>query len=176
MVENQVNKVNIHTKLQKIQGRFTEILKDQTNKFQNYKYFTEYQVLTFLKPLLNEQKLTLTFADLPELGHSAEKNDKNWAVKYWKQATLTNSEKTDERLEFKFWAVSENTDLAKAKGSAETYAIKYMLSKFFLMPVKDEADPDYRQREEKDGMTTEERTAVNDLLKKHGWNKEENQK
>jgi len=36
------------------------------------------------------------------------------------------------------------------------------------MPVKDEADPDYRQREEKDGMTTDERKAVNDFLKKHG--------
>jgi len=43
-----------------------------------------------------------------------------------------------------------------------------MLSKFFLMPVKDEADPDYRQREEKDGMTTDERKSVNDFLKKHG--------
>jgi hypothetical protein len=43
-----------------------------------------------------------------------------------------------------------------------------MLSKFFLIPVKDEADPDYQQREEKDGMTTEERKSVNDFLKKHG--------
>ncbi|CAI2192120.1 4244_t:CDS:2 [Funneliformis geosporum] len=60
-----------------------------------------------------------------------------------------------------------NVDLAKAKGSSETYAIKYMLSKFFLMPVKDEADPDYRQKEEKDGMTTEERKSVNEFLKKH---------
>jgi len=72
-----MEKVNLHTKLQKIQGKFTEILKDQYNKFQNYKYFTEYQALTFLKPLLDEQKLTLTFADLPELSHSAEKVDKN---------------------------------------------------------------------------------------------------
>ena len=58
-------------------------------------------------------------------------------------------------------------DLAKAKGSSETYAIKYMLSKFFLMPVKDEGDPDYRQREEKDGLTSEQRKAVNEFLKKH---------
>ena len=43
-----------------------------------------------------------------------------------------------------------------------------MLSKFFLMPVKDEADPDYREREEKDGMTNDERKSVNDFLKKHG--------
>jgi hypothetical protein len=37
--------------------------------------------------------------------------------------------------------------LAKAKGSAETYAIKYFLTKFFLIPVKDEGDPDYGKSE-----------------------------
>ena len=140
-----MEKVNIHTKLQKIQGKFTEILKDQSNKFQNYKYFTEYQALTFLKPLLDEQKLTLTFADLPELGHSAEKVEKNWTVKYWKEATLTNSEQTSEQLSFRFWSLAEGTDLAKVKGSAETYAIKYFLTKFFLIPVTDQADPDKEQ-------------------------------
>ena len=69
--------------------------------------------------------------------------------------------------------MGSNVDLAKAKGSSETYATKYLLSKFFLMPVKDEADPDYRKGEEKDGMTSEERKAVNNFLQKHGWNKEE---
>jgi hypothetical protein len=33
-------------------------------------------------------------------------------------------------------------DIAKAKGSAETYAIKYFLTKFFLIPVVDNLDPD----------------------------------
>ena len=41
------------------------------------------------------------------------------------------------------------------------------------MPVKDEGDPDYRQREEKDEMTPEERKTVNDFLKKHGLDKKE---
>ena len=44
------------------------------------------------------------------------------------------------------------------------------------MPVKDEGDPDYRQKEEKDGMNPEERKKVDEFLKKHGWNKRENQK
>ncbi|CAG8686904.1 7220_t:CDS:2, partial [Ambispora gerdemannii] len=44
---------------------------------------------------------------------------------------------------------------------------------FFLMPVKDEGDPDYRQREEKDGMTPAERKTVNEFLKKHGLDKKE---
>jgi len=42
------------------------------------------------------------------------------------------------------------------------------------MPVKDEGDPDYRQREEKDGMTPAERKTVNDFLQKHGLDKKDN--
>jgi len=56
-------------------------------------------------------------------------------------------------------------DLAKAKGSSETYAIKYMLSKFFLMPVKDEADPDYRQREEKEERKEEAKSSSQEMEK-----------
>jgi hypothetical protein len=59
-----MNNTNIYTKLQKIQTKDTEILKDNLNKFQHYKYFTEYQALTFLKPLLAEQALTLHLEDL----------------------------------------------------------------------------------------------------------------
>jgi hypothetical protein len=54
--------------------------------------------------------------------------------------------------------------LAKAKGSSETYAIKYMLSKFFLIPVKDEADPDY-QNSDKEIITPEEKKQVNKIFK-----------
>jgi hypothetical protein len=38
--------------------------------------------------------------------------------------------------------MAQNTDLAKAKGSAETYAIKYFLQKFFLIPTDNNLDPD----------------------------------
>jgi len=62
--------------------------------------------------------------------------------------------------------------LAKAKGSAETYATKYILTKLFLIPVKDTIDPDYQGSEKKE-ITPEERKTVNEFFKKHGWNKEE---
>lgn len=159
----------IYAKLQNIQGKFTEILKDNANKFQNYKYFTEYQALTFLKPLLDNQKLTLTFADLPELDHSAEKVEKNWTLKYWKEAILTNSEKTDEQLSFRFWALGENSDLAKAKGAAETYAIKYFLTKFFLIPVTDKDDPDKEQWKTSSvpELNKEEKVVIEEFFEKH---------
>jgi len=55
--------VNLYQKLQSIQAKTGAISKTERNKFQNYKYFTEQQALNILKPLLAEQKLTLTFSD-----------------------------------------------------------------------------------------------------------------
>src|SRR5437763_7033223 len=63
-------------------------------------------------------------------------------VRYGKQATLTNSEEPTEQLTFYLLAIGSNSDPAKAKGCAETYAIKYFLTKFFLIPTTDELDPD----------------------------------
>ena len=136
---------NLYQKLHQVQSQTGKINKSELNKFQNYKYFTEQQALNILKPLLAEQKLTLTFSD--EYNHSyldTQKKDgeKEWVVQYLKKAILTNSENPSEQLTFHFWAIGSNTDPAKAKGCAETYAIKYFLTKFFLIPTTDELDPD----------------------------------
>jgi hypothetical protein len=56
---------NIYQKLGSIQAKVSQIFKNKFNKFQNYEYFTEYQALSILKPLLEAQKLTLTFSDDP---------------------------------------------------------------------------------------------------------------
>ncbi|CAH1770167.1 11743_t:CDS:2, partial [Entrophospora sp. SA101] len=45
-------------------------------------------------------------------------------------------------------AAGQNVDIAKAKGCAETYAIKYFLTKFFLIPTTDELDPDITKSHE----------------------------
>jgi len=132
---------NIYQKLQAIQASTGAISKTELNKFGNYKYFTERQAFKLLKSLLTEQKLTLTFSDDPQTAY-AEKNDKEWMVKYCKQAILTNTEDPQEQLTFYCWAMGSNTDPAKAKGAADTYAIKYFLTKFFLIPTTDELDPD----------------------------------
>jgi len=54
---------NIYQKLQQIQSKIKHLTKTEENKFQHYKYATEYQILKILKPLLSETKLTLTFSD-----------------------------------------------------------------------------------------------------------------
>src|SRR5215212_378834 len=67
--------VNIYQKLQSIQSQTGQISKTERNKFQNYRYFTEQQALNILKPLLEAQKLTLTFSDNPN-GIFTEKTEK----------------------------------------------------------------------------------------------------
>src|SRR6185312_6105833 len=129
---------NIYQKLQQIQSKIKHLTKTEENKFQHYKYATEYQILKILKPLLSETKLTLTFSDeITPTKYSEnsisyddenltnlyfKKEDKGLIVKYLKKAVLTNAGKPEETLTYYLWALGQNTDIAKAKGSAETYA------------------------------------------------------
>lgn len=133
---------SIYKKIRIIQSKAGLLTKSDTNKFQNYKYFTEYDCLKILKPLLEENNLLITFDDDNEKW-SCEKEGKEWIVKYLKRMIITNCNDAKEQLIFNFWACGQNTDIAKAKGSAETYSMKYFLSKFFLIPSIEE-DPDKR--------------------------------
>ncbi|CAH1764428.1 2838_t:CDS:2 [Entrophospora sp. SA101] len=120
LIKGSQSVVNIYQKLAQIQSQTGTISRTELNKFQNYKYFTEQQALNILKPLIAEQKLTLTFSDVCEP-----------TSEYHNRGEL-NKQKIEK----------DNSDPAKAKGCAETYAIKYFLTKFFLIPTTDELDPD----------------------------------
>jgi ERF superfamily len=58
-----MNQTNIYQKLQLIQSNIGQLTKTEENKFQKYKYVSEYEILKLLRPLLKEQHLTLTFSD-----------------------------------------------------------------------------------------------------------------
>lgn len=139
--------MKIYKKIFRIQCEVENLIKDELNKFQKYQYFNEHQVLTKLKPLLEKHNILIISSDENEtLEHSKE--EKEYLVKYLKKIIIVNiepnanNELDNETLVLNFWAVGSNQDLAKAKGSAETYAMKYFLSKFFLIPVVDQLDPD----------------------------------
>ena len=135
--------MSIYQKLFNIQNskEFKELLRTEENKFQKYMYFDERQVLEKLKPLLAKEKLLLLLSDSSqELLHQKEGN--MYEVKYLKNLKIIDIEAEDKSLELTFWACGNNQDLAKAKGASETYAVKYLLSKLFLVPVKDNLDPD----------------------------------
>ncbi|WNE41702.1 MAG: hypothetical protein AD073_000036 [Mycoplasmataceae bacterium] len=139
--------MKIYEKIFRIQCEVENLIKDELNKFQKYQYFNEHQVLTKLKPLLEEYSILIISSDENET-LEYNKEEKEYLVKYLKRFKIvniesnTNKELNNEELILNFWAVGSNQDLAKAKGSAETYAMKYFLSKFFLIPVADQLDPD----------------------------------
>jgi hypothetical protein len=137
--------MSIYKKIFYIQSEIEKLIKDETNKFQKYQYFTEYQILNKLKPLLKKYKLALLMSDEDQTLEYF-KEEREYLIKYLKRVRIVDTESTNdsEAIDFNFWAVGGNSDLAKAKGSAETYAMKYFLSKFFLIPVADQLDPDSR--------------------------------
>ncbi|KLL05227.1 MAG: single-stranded DNA-binding protein [Mycoplasmataceae bacterium RV_VA103A] len=143
------NNLNLYQKLHLIQSQIKELIRTEENKFQKYKFFNELQVLNLLKPLLEKYHLTILLSDDETKEFSCEQVGNMYLVKYGKKCLIINGEQPEEQLVFYFWAPGLNQDPSKAKGSAETYATKYFLSKLFLMPVKDEGDPDYSPREEK---------------------------
>jgi hypothetical protein len=59
-----MNQPNIYQKLHLIQAQIKGLEKTEENKFQKYKYVNEYEILTVLKPLLEQQKLLLLFSDV----------------------------------------------------------------------------------------------------------------
>ena len=163
-----MEKLNVYTKLQKIQSEIKELVRTEENKFQKYKFFNELQVLKLLKPLLEKFKVVILLNDDTSQPFIHEKDGKEHFIKYLKKLEVVDAEAPENRLIFSFWACGSNVDLAKAKGSAETYATKYILTKLFLIPVKDTIDPDY-QGSIKDEITPEERKIKEEFFKKHGW-------
>lgn len=135
------NSATLYKKIYLVQKDIDSLVKSEVNRFQNYQYFNEHQVLKKLRPLLEKHKLLILTSDDGE-SFEYQKEEKGYVVKYLKIIQIICAE-TGKKIEMSFWAVGSNIDLAKAKGSAETYAIKYFLSKLFLMPVSDNLDPDY---------------------------------
>jgi hypothetical protein len=136
--------MNIYQKVFAVQQdpKMAKLVRTELNKFQNYRYFTESQILIKLRPLLKEKRLILLFSDSKEQGFIHEIIEKEHVVKYTKKMEIIDIDKPEERIIEEFWACGQNIDLAKAKGAADTYAIKYFLSKFFLLPATDDIDPD----------------------------------
>ena len=169
-----MEKLNIYIKLQLVQKEVGELIRTEENKFQKYKFFNELQVLHLLKPLLDKYQLTILLSDEESQDFFCESVGNMYLVKYQKKCQLINSENPTEQLTYYFWATGLNQDPAKAKGSAETYAVKYFFSKLFLMPVKDETDPDYQNSDNKEIITPADEKQANEFLKRHKWDREGN--
>lgn len=83
--------MSIYKKIFHIQNEIENLVKDETNKFQKYQYFTEYQILNKLKPLLAKYKLVLLMSDD---NHTLDysKEEREYLVKYLKKVRIVDTE------------------------------------------------------------------------------------
>ena len=165
----------LNAKIGNIQKDIESLVKDEKNKNLNYKYFEESQILKILKPLLEREKLTLKISDDDTQPLQWDKEGSKHFLRYLKKMEVCDQESKETEI-FKFWACGDNINFAQAKGAAETYAMKYMLSKFFLIRVVDEDDPDLKKpdadSENKATNSTEsEKKQILEkvILKNDGW-------
>lgn len=109
--------------------------RNQRNSFGNYNYRSCEDILEAVKPLLSEEKLTLTLSDTL----------KNVGDRYYIKATATLTDGTD-TVSVSAYAREEETkkgmDGSQITGSASSYARKYALNGLFLIDDTKDADTD----------------------------------
>ena len=168
--QNTTTKLKIQQKLFQVQQQAKNLFREQENKYLKMKYFNELQVLEVIKPLLEKYKLLLVMSDDRDK-FSYKKEGNLYEVSYLKHALLYDVEDESENgkniIPSSFWACGSNINLSQAKGSAETYAMKYFLSKFFLIPVRDDDDPDSTTRPTETAEQIKARHANKDLNTKY---------
>lgn len=108
--------------------------KSQFNKFGGYKYRKAEDILEAVKPLLNEQKCTLTITDdIVMIGN-----------RIYVKATATIKNEKGECETTTGWAREEETkkgmDVSQITGASSSYARKYALNGLFA--IDDNADSD----------------------------------
>ena len=133
-------------KLQRIQSKL-KAPKNQENKFGGYKYRSCEDILEAVKPLLEQEGLTMTIQDNIEL----------IGDRYYIKATVKLFDKTS-TVEVTAYAREEETrkgmDGSQITGSASSYARKYALNGLFL--IDDTKDADATNTHGKEEQTAQE--------------------
>jgi hypothetical protein len=161
-----MEKTNIYQKLLTIQEQIKGLSKDKNSH--HYDYVTGNKLLSFIKPLMDEQKLILK-QEILTIENTRQdyfvtakkwikdKDDKNIQIEYEKPKAEILSKvmmrftwidcETGEKDENLFGANGQN-DWEKGLGSALTYGERYFLLKFFHIPTdKDDIDNSDRKKE-----------------------------
>lgn len=147
-IEMMEDKKNIYQKLLEIQKKVKGLSKDK--KSHNYEYVTGNKLLSFIRPLMDENSLILKQEVL-----SIENERQDYKTKYGEKSEILTKVlmkftwvdcETGEKDENLFGANGQN-DWEKGLGSALTYAERYFIMKYFHIPT-DEDDVDNPDRKE----------------------------
>ncbi|AXF95755.1 ERF family protein [Spiroplasma phoeniceum] len=115
--------------------------KNARNDHNNYNYFTESDLYQTLKPQLRKQGITYTIQAVGEPSFTETQSSKGGKlINYYSKGLLT-LYKGSEKIELGIILSAQNSDIAKAIGSALTYGARYWLCKTFGIAT-DELDPD----------------------------------
>ena len=133
---------NLYKKILKLQLEICSIPKNGFNKFGNYKYWLLSDIFNKFKLLCKELNIVIIHEDILTTDKKINYLDKNEVeISYFKRYTIIDLDNDKESKYFDILACAKNTDIAKAKGSAETYAYRYFLMNLLLLS-EDELDPD----------------------------------
>ena len=129
-----MDKLNIHSKLKGIQSSL-KAPKGQTNKFGGYAYRSAEDILTAVKPLLDEWNCTLVITDdVVEVGGRV----------YVKAAAVLADTEGEYTIQANGFAREAETrkgmDDSQITGSASSYARKYALNGLFAIDDTKDAD------------------------------------
>lgn len=139
--------MNLFKKILKLQLEIGKTPKNGFNKFGNYKYWLLSDIFNKFKLLCKELNIVIIHEDILTTDRKINYLDKNEVeISYFKRYTIIDLDNDKENYTksckyFDILACAKNTDIAKAKGSAETYAYRYFLMNLLLLS-EDELDPD----------------------------------
>lgn len=133
---------NLYKKILKLQLEIGSTPKNGFNKFGNYKYWLLSDIFNKFKLLCKELNIVIIHEDILTTDRKISYLNKNEVeITYFKRYTIIDLDNDKEIKYFDILACAKNTDVAKAKGSAETYAYRYFLMNLLLLS-EDELDPD----------------------------------
>lgn len=142
------NKLTLFQKLFEIQKALTAITKDGENKNDKYAYVSGEQVLSIVRPKMDELGLLL----IPEVQGASlhEGTTKSGTARFFTEVfykfTWMDIE-SGEKLEVPWYAQGSDLGGERGVGKAAAYAEKTMLLKFFHIPTdKDDPDNDNRTK------------------------------
>lgn len=140
--------LNLFQKLVEVRKSIPALHKDA--KGYNYSYVTGSQILAGIQRAMNDYgvllfpKIDTQNVESGETVSAKGKKTMQFRVHGRMTYTWINADNPNETLEVPFMYAAANEDVAKALGSALTYAERYFLIKSFNLPTDNE-DPDYNR-------------------------------
>lgn len=132
--------MNIYEKLIKVQSEL-KAPKNQRNNFGGYNYRSCEDILEAVKPILKDNKLTLTLKDdIVNIG------DRYYIVAIANLIDVETGEKIETQAQARESETKKGMDDSQITGTASSYARKYCLNGLFLIDDTKDADTDeYRK-------------------------------